>query len=84
MYKRLKNLSGCSAVGSAQDWGSWGRWFKSSHSDHKETESSVSFFYCKNLLIIVQYDQYNCVYERTTWQKDTRLLWRYCLLRCFV
>ena len=31
--QKLNILSGCSAVGSAQDWGSWGRWFKSSHSD---------------------------------------------------
>ena len=33
-----KKISGCSAVGSALDWGSRGREFKSRHSDHKSTD----------------------------------------------
>ena len=37
------NISGCSAGGSAPDWGSGGRKFKSCHSDHKEPFFNGSF-----------------------------------------
>ncbi len=41
-------LSGCSADGSALEWGSRGRWFKSSHSDQLLELETLSFklFFC--------------------------------------
>jgi hypothetical protein len=46
MFKLTK--SGCSAVGSALDWGSRGRWFKSSHSDqiNADRKSGLHLFLC--------------------------------------
>ena len=35
-----KYISGCSADGSALEWGSRGRWFKSSHSDQRIRQKS--------------------------------------------
>ena len=35
IIRLLRAITGCSADGSALEWGSRGRWFKSSHSDHK-------------------------------------------------
>ena len=46
----LLYISGCSAAGSALDWGSRGRKFKSCHSDHKDSFSAVlAFLYRKRL-----------------------------------
>ena len=53
LAKLLLSRPGCSADGSALEWGSRGRWFKSSHSDQKssisqeiEDFSCICFFCC--------------------------------------
>ena len=41
----LLYISGCSAAGSALDWGSRGRKFKSCHSDHRDSFLAVLFYF---------------------------------------
>ena len=50
----LLSRPGCSADGSALEWGSRGRWFKSSHSDQKSSISQeIGDFSCSKVLLIL-------------------------------
>ena len=50
--ERQQQISGCSAVGSALDWGSRGREFKSRHSDQKKSWNRNGFrTFCFSFLI---------------------------------